>query len=383
MSKIKLTVILSLFIDILGLTIIIPALPNLVTYYNTTYFVISLWITLFSLFWLFSTPILGALSDKYWRKPVLLISIFTDVIAYFLIRISGNVRLYLIARIVSWIAAWNISSIQSILSDISKDQKDRTSNLWLFWAIFWIWFIIWPALWWFLLNFGIKMPFLISMILCIINMIAIVFWLPETNKVMNKILKIKVNIVHIFKDMFVSKEKKYYLIFLIVNLAIMIYQMSFTLYLYQHFNISWEKSWFILAWFGILMAINQWLLLKKFWLNRFSNKTLVSISLIWMILCYAWAFFFHSLIAVVWLIAISAIFQWIFRPVFQNIILWDNKDVGLINWNIASISNLTSIFGPIIWGYLIWVWISPFGIIAILIAIAYFYSKRVCPTKLA
>ncbi|MEI8008281.1 MAG: hypothetical protein WCI00_02300 [bacterium] len=54
--------------------------------------------------------------------------------------------------------------------------------------------------------------------------------------------KIKINIVHIFKDMFVTKEKKYYLVFFVVNLAILIYQMSFTLFLNQRFGLSGVTS---------------------------------------------------------------------------------------------------------------------------------------------
>jgi MFS family permease len=65
MKKIKLIVIFTVFLEVLGLTIMIPAMPDLVGYYHTNYFMISFGMTIYSLFGLFSTPILGALSDKY------------------------------------------------------------------------------------------------------------------------------------------------------------------------------------------------------------------------------------------------------------------------------------------------------------------------------
>lgn len=146
MKRIKRIVIFTLFMDILWLTIVIPAYPNLVEFFQTDYFMISLWVTLFALFGLFSTPILWAISDKFGRKIVLLVSVISSMLSYWLIWISGNIRIYLLARIVNGAAAGNISSIQSILSDISVDHKECTANFWLFGAVFGIGFIIGPAI---------------------------------------------------------------------------------------------------------------------------------------------------------------------------------------------------------------------------------------------
>ncbi len=377
MSKIKLTVILSLFIDILWFTIVIPALPDMVKYYNTSYFMISIWVTVFAFVWLFSTPILWAMSDKYGRKPILLFSVIWSFLSYIMVYFSPLFRVYMLSRIINWLSSWNIWAIQSILSDISKDHKERALNLWLFWAIFWISFIVWPWLWAFLMRWWIKAPFLLSMVLCFINVIFILLRLPETNKLLDKAKKIKLNIVHIFKKMFVSNEKKYYIIFFIINLAIMVYQTSFTLFLSERFGISGQMSWYILALFWLVMAINQWLFLKL-WLKKFSNKKLVSISMIWMAITYILAFLSWNMWAIIILIAVSSIFQWLFRPVFQNIVLWQHKDVGTINWNMTAIANLASIIWPIVWWYMIDQWSSPFSLVAILILIWYIYSKRVC-----
>jgi DHA1 family tetracycline resistance protein-like MFS transporter len=83
----------------------IPAYPNLVEYYHTSYFMISLGTTLFSLLGLFSTPVLGAISDKYGRKKVLLVSVISSLMSYGLVRISGNVWIYLLAQIINGAAA--------------------------------------------------------------------------------------------------------------------------------------------------------------------------------------------------------------------------------------------------------------------------------------
>ena len=383
MKKIKRIVIFTLFLDMLGMTIMIPAYPNLVAYYHTDYFMISLGVTLFSLFGLFSTPILGAISDKYGRKIVLLVSVISSLISYGLIWISGNIWIFLLSRIVNGAAAGNISSIQSILTDIAVDHKERTANFWLFWAVFGMGFIIGPAIGGWLLWYGVKMPFIVSFFLCLINVLFIIRGLPETNKFLAKAKKISINIVAIFKDMFVSPEKKYYLVFFIINLALMVYQMSFTLFLNERYGISGETSGYFMALIGLVMVINQWFLLKWFWLKRFTNKRLIGISILWMIACYGLAFFVSSLWFIVALVAISGIFQGIFRPVFQDMILGNNHDIGLINGNMAALGNLANIFWPLVGGYMIDLNMSPFGLVTLLLILSYIYAKKYLTRQIA
>jgi MFS family permease len=138
-----------------------------------------------------------------------------------------------------------------------------------------------------------------------------------------------------------------------------------------------------MALIGLVMVINQWFLLKSFWLKRFSNKRLVWISILWMIVCYAWAFFAGSLWVIIGLVAISGIFQGIFRPVFQDMILWNNHDIGLINGNMAALSNLANIFWPLVGGYMIDLNISPFGLVVVLLIVAYVYAKKYLTRQIA
>jgi len=133
--------------------------------------------------------------------------------------------------------------------------------------------------------------------------------------------------------------------------------------------------------FGLVMAINQWLFLKL-WIKSFSSKRLVSISIIWMAITYLLAFLSWNMRIIIILVAISSIFQWLFRPVFQNIVLWQHKDVWTINWNMTAVTNLASIIWPIVWWYMIDQNISPFWLVAILILIWYIYSKRTCSKQI-
>lgn len=377
--KTKIIAILTIFLDVLGLTIIIPAMPQLVQYYHTSNTMISFGFTIYSLLALISTPLLGSLSDKYGRKPVLIYSTIWTMLSYLTIAISPNVRVFLFARAINGMSAGNIWAAQSILSDISKDHKERTVNLWIFWVLFWLGFVIWPAIGWLLLKSGIKAPFIVSGILWLLNLILIIFVLPETNKLIDKFKKISLSIVKIFKDMFTSPEKYRYLVFGIVNLALMIYQMSFLLYLSNRFGVSWTSGWLILWAFWVVMIINQWLLLKFFWLKRFNSKQLLQISFLWLIACYGFSFLFESLRVVVILVWISWIFQWIVRPVFSDIILGNNKDIGLINGNLVNLWNLASIVWPLLGWFLIDQNITPFALVTFLMAVWFvlFLRKKI------
>lgn len=164
---------MSLFIDSLGVIIIIPVLPNLLGFYHTDYVMMALGLTLYSLFAIFSAPLLGALSDRYGRKPVLLISVFTSFLSSLIIGFGNTVLIYIIGRIINGVAAGNMSTIASILTDISKDPKERTNNFALFGMIFGLGFIIGPALGSRLLQWGVRAPFFVSAGICLVNMLFI------------------------------------------------------------------------------------------------------------------------------------------------------------------------------------------------------------------
>jgi len=95
--------------------------------------------------------------------------------------------------------------------------------------------------------------------------------------------------------MFVSRERKYYLTLMIITLAIMIYQTSFTLFLHQKFNVGGEFSGYVLAFFGIIMIINQGVLFKNFWLKYFSNKNLILIGILGSFVCFLGAYLINNM----------------------------------------------------------------------------------------
>lgn len=376
MKKGKWIALMSLFIDSLGFIIIIPVLPNLLGFYHTNYVMLSVGMALYSVFAIFSAPLLGALSDRYGRKPVLLISVFTSFLSSLIIGFGNTVFIYIIWRIVNGAAAGNMSTIQSILTDISSDKKERTNNFALFGAVFGLGFIVGPALGSRLLQWWVRAPFFVSAGMSVVNMLFIIRWMPETKIAIDKAKKITINFAHIFTDMFVSKERKYYLTLMIVTLAIMIYQTSFTLFLHQKFWMTGEFSGYVLAFFGLVMIVNQWLLFQHFWLKYFSNKRLIMMWILGSFVCFGLAFLVNDMWTIIVLIALSNVFQSVFRPVFQTVILWErHEDIGLVNGNISNIMNIGNIVWPLIGGVLINQWVSPFGLVALLVLVAYIYAR--------
>jgi DHA1 family tetracycline resistance protein-like MFS transporter len=108
MSKTKIIALLTIFLDILGFTIMIPAMPGLAGDYHVAYTMITLGSALYALFGIFSTPMLGGRSDKIGRKPIMIISMIGSMLAYFAIALSHNIWMYIIGMIINGITAGNI-----------------------------------------------------------------------------------------------------------------------------------------------------------------------------------------------------------------------------------------------------------------------------------
>ena len=148
---------IGLFVDILGFYIIIPLLPSLIETYNTTPFVIGVLVATNAVFSLFSAPIWGRLSDKYGRKPMLLIAESGTCSAFLILAFSNSLALLFIARIVDGIFGGNFPITKAIITD-SVPPKDRGLQMANIGVVFTLAGLVAPALGGFLSLFLIFGP---------------------------------------------------------------------------------------------------------------------------------------------------------------------------------------------------------------------------------
>lgn len=177
-------ILITLFIDIVGLGIVIPILPELIKSFvggsdalaARYYGVIA---SVYALMQFFFAPLLGALSDRFGRRPVLLISLFGLGIDYLILTVAPNLAWLVIGRVVAGIAGASITTANAYIADISTPQT-RAQNFGLVGVAFGLGFIFGPALGGLLGAIDLRLPFLVSAALALLNCLYGYFVLPES-----------------------------------------------------------------------------------------------------------------------------------------------------------------------------------------------------------
>jgi DHA1 family tetracycline resistance protein-like MFS transporter len=171
-------------LDMIGVGLIIPSLPDVVRRFVLEEHLVSeyfgYFISAYALMQFVASPLLGALSDLYGRRPVLLISLFMAGIDYIFMAFAPTLPLLFIGRMISGLTGASITVCMAYVADISTDDN-RSSNYGLIGAAFGLGFIIGPALGGFLGGaFGPQAPFLAAAALNILNFLFGLFVLPES-----------------------------------------------------------------------------------------------------------------------------------------------------------------------------------------------------------
>lgn len=171
----------TVFIDLVGFGIVIPVLPFYAegTRFNATPRTVGLLFASYSIMQLVFSPILGRLSDKHGRRPVLLISIIGTGIGFLLLGFAKTLWMLFAGRILDGITGGNISTAQAYIADITT-KEDRAKGMGLLGAAFGLGFILGPAIGGILSRWGIAVPFLFAAGLCFANAMLLYFTLPET-----------------------------------------------------------------------------------------------------------------------------------------------------------------------------------------------------------
>ena len=177
-------IFITMLIDITGWGIIIPVVPDLIKelihadigeaakYGGWLGFAYAFTQFIFS-------PVVGNLSDKYGRRPIILISLFGFTIDYIFLALSPNIYWLFIGRIIAGITGASITTASAYIADISTNE-DRAKNFGLIGAAFGVGFIIGPVIGGLLGHYGPRVPFYAAAVLCLINFLYGYFILPES-----------------------------------------------------------------------------------------------------------------------------------------------------------------------------------------------------------
>ncbi|GCE19611.1 MFS transporter [Dictyobacter kobayashii] len=170
---------LTILIDFTGFGLIIPLLPFWAEHLGANPLGVGAIVTAYALAQFIFTPVLGSLSDRYGRRPVIVISLLIETLSLILTALSGSLLLLLCARFIGGLGASNIGSAQAVVSDVTP-AKDRAKGMGLIGASIGVGFVIGPALGGILSPLGATIPFWTAAIIALINAILVFCFLPET-----------------------------------------------------------------------------------------------------------------------------------------------------------------------------------------------------------
>lgn len=177
-------IFITLVLDILGVGLIVPILPKLIEKYeggdvvaaSLTYGLLH---ALYALMQFLFAPLIGSLSDRFGRRPVILISLFGAGLDYLLIAYAPNLTWFVIGRIIAGITGANFAAATAYIADISSPEK-RAANFGLIGAAFGLGFTIGPVMGGWLGQYGLQVPFLVAGGLTLVNWLYGLFVLPES-----------------------------------------------------------------------------------------------------------------------------------------------------------------------------------------------------------
>lgn len=177
-------IFITLLIDVIGLGIIIPVIPKLIEELIhgdvTEAAKYGGWLAFAYAFTQFVfSPVIGNLSDKYGRRPIILISLLGFAIDYIFLALAPNIELLFVGRVIAGITGASFTTASAYIADISTDE-DRAKNFGMIGAAFGLGFIIGPLLGGILGHFGARVPFYAAAVLCLVNFLYGYFILPES-----------------------------------------------------------------------------------------------------------------------------------------------------------------------------------------------------------
>ena len=257
-------VIATTVIDSMGIGLILPVLPSLLREVADIPLADAalyggVLVTAFAFMQFIFGPIIGALSDRYGRRPIMLISLLVMALDYIVMALAGAFWILLVGRMIGGAAAATQSTAYAFMADISKPEE-KAARFGIIGAAFGMGFVFGPLLGGLLAEFGTRAPFYAAAALAALNLVFGYFVMPETLKDENRrpLSLARANPFGAFKNISTSPLlRRLLVLFFLYQVAFMVYPSIWAYYTEARFGWEPRMIGLSLAAFGIAMAIVQ------------------------------------------------------------------------------------------------------------------------------
>lgn len=352
-NSVLLVIAVIAIVNALGYGIIIPILYSYSHKFGLNDFQNGLLFSVFSIFQFISTPIIGRLSDKYGRKPLLLISLAGTCVSFLTMAFAPSALFLFIARAIDGITAGNIPVALAVISD-TTDAKDRAKGFGIIGASFGFGFVFGPSISALTVGFGPAVPFLVAAGIAAVAVILTLVGLAETNKHKGLSHHEKLfDFVHMAKALVDPNVGTT----LILSL---LYSFGFSLFIYAYQPLSVEilhltptQISINFTLFGLVGLIAQALIIPKM-TKRFGEREMLRNALLVATVTFIGFFLTRSLPMLIIVSLVHALANGFVNPLVQALLSKevDEHSQGSIQGLNASYVSIGMIVGPIVGGVL-------------------------------
>jgi len=351
---------ISVFVDILGFSIILPFLPFFIAEFNVSPAIIGFLLSSNAIFGFFFGPLLSKLSDTYGRKPMMLISLGGTFIGFIILIFSNNIIILLISRIIDGVFSGQFPIAKAIIGDVVSPE-DRPKQMTNIGITFGLAFLIGPAIGGFLSTFGFIGPGVLATILTGVSLVYTAIYLKESLPSKLERAKWKENLSEVpeidIKSVSIWKNNK--TLILVIQYSFLaiaggILQTTFSLFAGIRLGLDPLVVGFLLTLLGVYQIIFRLLVFNR--LRNFigdPKTALVGLG------TYIFAYIFLAFVTQAWQLAILFLFLSFAGSTSQGIITGftsrsvDKRNQGKIMGITSGIDNVAQIIGPIIGGILL------------------------------
>ena len=382
-NKSLFSIIVVVFIDLLGFSLILPLLPYYAETFQASEFVTGLLVASYAAAQLIGAPVLGRLSDRLGRRPLLLASVFGTFVGFLLLGFANTLWMLFAARVIDGFTGGNLSIAQAYITDVT-DAKDRSKGLGLIGAAFGLGFIIGPVTGGLLSQFGYAVPAFAAAAMSFANLALIYFWLPESLTAEKRASATDKKPAFSLSALLTALQRPFTGSLLVTRfffgLAFAIFQTIFSLYALTKFNLTATETGYVLTYVGLLSVITQGFLVGRITAKFREDILIVACVALMAVSLIGWALA-PSVFALLVILTPTALSGGILNTLLSSTLTKavSPQEVGGILGLSASVESATRIFAPVIGGALlqqVGTWApGAFGAIVMVGVFAYVFVK--------